>query len=39
VLPIVVAVLIGLVLLAGVPLAMLRRRRGGGEVEAEQDEV
>ena len=32
-----VAVLIGLVLLAGVPLAMLRRRRGPAEVETEVD--
>jgi hypothetical protein len=38
VLPIVVAVLIGLVLLAGVPLAMLRRRRGPAEVETEVDD-
>jgi hypothetical protein len=37
VVPIVVAVLIGLVLLAGVPLAMLRRRRGPAEVETEVD--
>jgi hypothetical protein len=36
VLPIVVAILIALVLLAGVPLAMLRRRRGRGELEAEE---
>lgn len=41
VLPILVAVLIGMVLLAGVPLAMLRRRRARGEAEAEavDDEV
>jgi hypothetical protein len=39
VLPIVVAVLIGLVVLAGVPLAMLRRRQSRGEVEEEEDEV
>jgi hypothetical protein len=38
VLPIVVAVLIGLVVLAGVPLAILRRRQSRGEVE-EEDEV
>ncbi|GAC1476067.1 MAG: hypothetical protein PVSMB3_17260 [Candidatus Dormibacteraceae bacterium] len=38
-LPIVVAILIALVLLAGIPLAMLRRRRAGGEVEAEEEEV
>ena len=38
VLPIVVAVLIGLVLLAGVPLAMMRRRRARGEVEGVEDE-
>ena len=39
VLPIVVAVLIGLVVLAGVPLAILRRRQSRGEVEEEEDEV
>jgi hypothetical protein len=39
VLPIVVAVLIGLVVLAGVPLAMLRRRQSRGEVEEDEDEV
>jgi hypothetical protein len=43
VLPIVVAILIAMVLLAGIPLAMLRRRRGGGGVELqesdEEDEV
>jgi hypothetical protein len=39
VLPIVVAVLIGLVVLAGVPLAILRRRQSHGEVEEEEDEV
>jgi hypothetical protein len=39
VLPIVVAVLIGLVLLAGVPLAMLRRRRGPAEVDTEADDA
>ena len=39
VLPIVVAVLIGLVLLAGIPLAMMRRRRGHGEVKEEEEEV
>jgi hypothetical protein len=38
-LPIVVAVLIALVLLAGVPLAILRRRRPRGAVEEETDEV
>jgi len=38
VLPIVVAVLIGLVLLAGIPLAMLRRRRGPPEIDAEVDD-
>jgi hypothetical protein len=38
VLPIVVAALIGLVILAGVPLAILRRRQSSGEVEKE-DEV
>jgi hypothetical protein len=35
VLPIVVAALIVLVVLAGVPLAVLRRRRGSGESEGE----
>jgi hypothetical protein len=39
VLPIVVAILIALVLLAGIPLAMMRRRRGRAEVEAEEDEA
>jgi hypothetical protein len=40
VLPIVVAVLIGLVLLAGIPLAMMRRRRARGEVEpGDEDEA
>jgi hypothetical protein len=39
VLPIVVAILIGVVLLAGLPLAMLRRRRGRGGVEEEADEA
>ena len=39
VLPIVVAILIAVVLLAGLPLAMLRRRRGRAEVEADEDEV
>jgi hypothetical protein len=38
-LPIVVAVLIAVVLLAGLPLAMLRRRRGGVGVEADEDEA
>ena len=38
-LPIVVAILIALVLLAGIPLAVLRRRRARGEVEAEEEEV
>jgi len=37
VLPIVVAVLIGLVLLAGIPLAAMRRRRARGEVEPEDE--
>lgn len=36
-LPIIVAVLIVLVVLAGVPLAMLRRRQSRGEVEEEGD--
>lgn len=34
-LPIIVAVLIGVVILAGLPLAIVRRRRGGGEEEDE----
>jgi hypothetical protein len=38
VLPIVVAVLIGLVVLAGVPLAILRRRQSRGEVEEEEED-
>ena len=38
VLPIVVAILIGLVLLAGIPLAMLRRRRSGSVVEEEESQ-
>jgi hypothetical protein len=38
VLPIVVAILIAVVLLAGLPLAMLRRRRGRGDVEAEDED-
>jgi hypothetical protein len=38
-LPILVAALIGLVLLAGVPLAMMRRRRARGEVKEEEDEA
>jgi hypothetical protein len=38
-LPILVAALIGLVLLAGVPLAMMRRRRARGEVQEEEDEA
>jgi hypothetical protein len=37
-LPIVVAVLIGLVLLAGIPLAMMRRRRARGEVAPEEED-
>ena len=37
VLPIVVAILIALVLLAGIPLAMLRRRRGRGEAQEEEE--
>jgi len=36
-LPIVVAVLIGLVVLAGIPLAILRRRQSHGEAEEEGD--
>jgi hypothetical protein len=36
-LPIIVAVLIGLVVLAGVPLAVLRRRRASGEDEADEE--
>jgi hypothetical protein len=36
-LPIIVAVLIVLVILAGIPLAMLRRRQSRGEVEEEGD--
>jgi hypothetical protein len=36
-LPIIVAVLIGLVILAGIPLAILRRRQSHGEVEEEGD--
>ena len=36
-LPIIVAVLIGLVLLAGIPLTILRRRQSHGEVEEEGD--
>jgi hypothetical protein len=39
VLPIVVAILIAIVLLAGLPLAMLRRRRGRAGVEADEDEA
>lgn len=39
VLPIVVAILIAVVLLAGLPLAMLRRRRGRAGVEADEDEA
>ena len=35
-LPIIVAVLIAIVLLAGLPLAVLRRRRGGGAEEEEE---
>ena len=38
VLPIVVALLIAVVLLAGLPLAVLRRRRGRGEAQEEDDE-
>jgi hypothetical protein len=38
VLPIVVAILIGLVLLAGIPLAAMRRRRARGEVDAEEEQ-
>jgi hypothetical protein len=37
VLPIVVAILIGLVLVAGIPLAAMRRRRARGEVDAEEE--
>jgi hypothetical protein len=37
VLPIVVAILIAIVLLAGLPLAVLRRRKGRGEVQEEGD--
>jgi hypothetical protein len=36
-LPIIVAVLIGLVILAGIPLAILRRRQSHGETEEEGD--
>ncbi|HLQ15040.1 MAG TPA: hypothetical protein VK256_04200 [Candidatus Eisenbacteria bacterium] len=39
VLPIVVAILIVIVLLAGIPLAVLRRRRPSGEVEEDEDEA
>jgi hypothetical protein len=38
-LPIVVAILIGIVLVAGIPLAALRRRRARGAVEEKEDEV
>jgi hypothetical protein len=38
-LPVLVAILIALVLLAGIPLAVMRRRRGRGEVEPEENEV
>jgi hypothetical protein len=38
-LPIVVAILIGIVLVAGIPLAGLRRRRARGAVEEKEDEA
>jgi len=37
-LPILVAILIVLVVVAGIPLAIVRRRRSGGEVEEDEDE-